>query len=230
MGENGSGEVGSNERRGPTAENYYDVSVRLWEIQGNWFWHLWHYFLVANSILLVAFAALVEGTCAEGRLLCCLLSVAGILLGIVWHIVAVSHHVFQRMRVGQAREIEEDSESEMGGLFARGGAISTEARESGHYRFSFERDETDASKLLVSWPWWWRCLGLHRWHSSHLTTSCVPLGMALLWFVLLLVALFGDLDWASARRVIPAALFAFALGAGTVWLVSRLRKCCDEDR
>lgn len=51
MGENDGGQAGSNERHGPTVQDYYHVLVRMWEIQGNWFWQLWHYFLIANSFL-----------------------------------------------------------------------------------------------------------------------------------------------------------------------------------
>lgn len=119
----------------------------------------------------------------------------------------MGHHVHQRMRIGQAREVELEAELTRAlryGPFTRAAGVTKGLKKEGYYQFRCEL--AGARSPLVEYPLWWRSLGLHRKQTSLLTTTYVPLGFAFVWALICLFCTVEVLEPASARALFTHCL------------------------
>jgi len=175
----------------------YDALLKIAQYQGNANWNRWHYLLLANSFLFAAvgtIAGIGKAPATAAWFVSLLLSFAGAVLCICWHLTGIHGDYYYRMREYQAREIEGHLGLGRYGPFTRGGRIGKETAEGSTHKFDFE--ETSDSPLLQH-PWTWRRFRLNRVPARDVTSVVVPLLFSFVWVILFVGSAVILAGWAT---------------------------------
>jgi hypothetical protein len=188
----------------------YDVLLKMIETDGNWIWQRWHYLLLANSFLFGAAGAIVGLQPAPSWGILALLSWAGMMLCVGWHLTAVHGGYYHDMWIRRARRIEERLDFGLDGPFTHGGAIAEQTRCEGHLR----SDLLEEQYADVPLPWVWADPDVRLVKAKDITGTGIPLLFAFVWFVLLLVAFCNVLRgscWGPLLGILVVAVTAVSL-------------------
>jgi len=133
--ESAVGALLSEDRERENAEIAYQAIMKMVELEGNWQWQRWNYFLAANALLFAGYAALMDKQADLPAFVFTAVELAGAAVSLSWWYVAVEGKQFYDMRVEQANTLEKKWLGMADfGVFAEGDRRRGKIRESWRWR------------------------------------------------------------------------------------------------